>query len=327
VPPLLSNRCQVAIKQEATAGTAETLAAGNVILTTEAPSWEPDPQVTERQAMTRSLDSRGVVIGARMAKVAFKQYLRGTSGAPGGGNQSDFAVPFLGCGLSVAYSGGSPNEIGTWTPSVTQDLDDTSGTYCTVAVYNDGKEYKIHGAVGNLKLTFEVGKPVLAEYEFTGCLNTPTDVALLSPTYSSIVEPPFLGASLSVLGYTTAKIRTISVDLGRSITMRPFPNSVTGYFTAQAVSRNVRVTFDAEEELAATKNWWNEWLAGTLGSITTGVFPSNGSNYNQFNFTAPNLQYVKGSWGDRDGIRIASMEAIARANSDAGEDSISLVQT
>jgi hypothetical protein len=327
MPPILSNRCQVAIKQEATAGTAETLAAGNVILTTDLPTWEPDPVITPRQAMTRSLDSRGHTVGSRSAKIAFKQYLRGTATAPSGGNQSDFAVPFLGCGMAVNYSGGSPNEIGTWTPSVTQDLDDTSGTYCTLACYIDGKEFKIHGAVGNLKLTFDVGKPILAEYEFTGCLNTPTDVALLSPTYSSVVEPPFLGASLTVLGYASAKLKTISIDFGRSITMRPSPNALTGYFTAQATARGIRVTLDPEEELAATKNWWNEWLAGTLGSLTTGVFPSNGTNYNQFNLTMPNLQYAKVGLGDRDGIRVANIEAIPRANSDAGEDSISLVQT
>jgi hypothetical protein len=327
MPPLLSNRCQVGIKQEAVAGTAEALVDANVILTTDLPTWEPGPTVTERQAMTKSLDSRGVVIGSRSAKIAFKQYLRGTSTAPSGGNQSDFAIPFLGCGMAVAYSGGSPNEIGTWTPSVTQDLDDTTGTYCTVACYIDGKEFKIHGAVGNLKLTFDVGKPILAEYEFTGCLNTPTDVALKAPTYPTVVEPPFLGASLSVLGYASAKVKTIGVDFGRSITMRPFPNTTTGYFTAQATARAIRVTLDPEEELAATKNWWNEWLAGTLGSLTTGVFPSNGTNYNQFNLTMPNLQYAKVGLGDRDGIRIASIEAIARANSDAGEDSLTLVQT
>jgi hypothetical protein len=325
--PVLASRCQIAIKQEAVAGTAEALAAGNVVLTTDKPTWEPAPEMIERSALTKSFDSRGVVIGARMAKIGFKMYLRGTAGAPTGGNQSDFAVPFKGCGIDVAYSGVNPNEIGTWAPSVTLATTYVTGSNCSVAMYRDGKQYLIHGAVGDLTLTFEVGKPILAAFTFSGCYNTPTDVALLSPTYPSIVEPPFLGASLSVLGFATAKIKSLSMKLGNTIAARPYPNTTTGFFAYQIADRNVTFSFDPEEELAATKNWWNEWVAGTLGSITTGVFPSNGTNYNQFNLTIPNAQYTKGTFGDREGISTASIEGIARANSDAGEDSFSLVQT
>jgi hypothetical protein len=325
--PLLADRNQVAIKQEAVAGTAETLAAGNVILTTDRPTWEPTPIVTERMALTRSFDSRGVVIGSRMAKIGFKMYLRGTSTAPLVGNPSDFTVPFKGCGLDVVYSGANPNEIATWGPSVTIATTYVTGSNCSVALYRDGKQYLIHGAVGNVKLTFSVGIPVLAEFSFEGCLNTPTDVALLSPTYSTVVEPPFLGAVMTVTGYATARLKGITLDVGNVIGLRPSPNTTTGCFAYQIGGRKVTFTVDPEEELAATKNWWNEWLTGALASITTGVFPSNGTNYNQFNLTIPNAQYTKGTLGDRDTITTAALEGVARANTDAGEDSFSLVQT
>lgn len=324
---LLANRCQVCIKQEATAGTAETLAAANVILTTDLPSWDPAVEMTERNAMTASLDSRGAVVGSRMGKISFKQYIRGTAAAPTGGNQSDFAIPFIGCGLGVTYSGTTPNEIGTWAPSVTNAEDNTTGSYCTVAIYRDGKQYLLHGAVGDLSLTFEVGKPILAEYDFTGILNTPTDVALLVPTYPTVVEPPFLGAALTVQGFATAKIKSLTLKLGNSIAMRPYPNTLTGFFTAQITGRKVTFSLDPEEELAATKNWFSEWLAGTTGSIATGIFPSNGTNYNQFSLTIPKAQYMKGGYADRDGVATVPIEGIAQANSDAGEDSFSLVET
>lgn len=326
--PLLASRCQVAIVQEAVAGTAGTPGNADVYLTTGAPTFELTPTTTDRQAMTASLSPRGSVVGARMAKISFKQYLRGTATAPSGGNPPDFTVPFKGCGLDVAYSGGSPNEIGTWKPSTTLVVDETTGAYCTVAVYRDGKEYKIHGAVGNLKLTFDVGVPVLAEYEFTGIANTPTDVALKSPTYSPVVEPPFQGAALSMIGsFTTAKIKTLTLDLGNQIVMRPYPNTTTGFFTAQIAGRRPVFTIDPEEELAATKNWWLDWLNGTTGAITTGVFPSNGSNYNQFNLTIPKAQYLKGGLSDRDGIGTMPLEGVCVANSDAGEDEFTFVQT
>src|SRR5262245_27651250 len=116
--PLIADRCQVAIKLEAVVGTAETLAAANVVLTTERPTWDPDVQVTERNAMSASPSKRGVVVGSRMAKIAFKLFRRGTSTAPTDpANLPDWIVPARACGTAYAVSGGSPNEITTVTPS------------------------------------------------------------------------------------------------------------------------------------------------------------------------------------------------------------------
>src|SRR5262245_15981595 len=281
--PLLADRCQVFFKPEAVPGTAETPAAADVILTTERPTWEPDIQMTPRNALTASPDSRGFVPGARMAKVTFKMYLRGTSAAPADpANLPDYVKAFRSCGLTCVVSGVNPNEITTTTPSGLGGVPITG----TVGLMRDGKQYLVHGACGNVKYTAAVGSPQLLEFEFTGIYNAPTDVGLFSPTYPTVVEPPFLGATLSILGFTTAKIKTLTLDLGNRIAMRPQPNA-NGYFTACITGRDIKGTFDPEEEMAATKNWFAEWLAGTLGSIQTGTFPSAGSNYNQFSLTMP----------------------------------------
>lgn len=326
--PILSKRQQIAIKQEATAGTAETLAAANVVLHTGVAEYEPDVAVTPREAMTASLSPRGSVMGSRAAKIRFKMFLRGTATAPvASSNEPDFSVPMKGCGVGITVSGGSPNEQSSFKPLTSSVVDETSGAYCTVALYEDGKRYLIHGAVGNCVLTCTVGQPVLAEFEFTGVYNVPTDTALVVPTYPTTIEPAFLGASLSVLGYTTAKINALTLNFGNEIAMRPNPNAAAGFFSAQIVGRKPTGTFDPEEVLAATKNWFNEWLAGTLGSITTGVFPSGGTNYNQLQITIPNAGYTKVGLADRDGIATAPIEFEARANSDAGEDEFEIVQT
>lgn len=319
--PIFANKSQVAIKLEAVPGTFEPLAAADIRLTTDLPTFEAAPEVIERNALTASHDSRGVVFGQRMAKISFKIYLRGLTAASGVGNPNDFSTPLRACSCTVTYSGTTPNEIATYTPNSTA-LD-----YVTVAIYRDGKRYAIHGAQGNCVLTFEVGKPILAEFTFTGIYNEPTSTALLSPTYTAVVEPPFLGATLSILGFTTAKIKTLTLDLGNEVVVRPYPNTLTGLFTAQISSRQPKGTFDAEEELAATKNFWAEFLNSTLGSIQTGVFPSNGTNYNQFSLTMPNCQYTGVKLDTRDGIAVASADFRPRANSDAGEDSFSLVST
>lgn len=318
----LADKCQVAIKQEAVPGTAETLAAANVILTTERPTWTPDLQMTPRNVLSASPSARGMVVGSRMAKIAFKQYLRGTTGAPvDAGNLPDYVIPFRGAGMSCVVSGAGPNEITTSTPSALGLITDTLAVMC------DGKQYQIHGAVcSSMKWTLAVGSPTLVEYEFSGIYNNPTDVALFVPTYPAVVEPPFLGATMSILGFTTAKIKTITIDFGLKVGLRPQPNT-TGILSYAIVGREVKGTIDVEEELAATKNWYNEWLAGTLGSIQTGDFPSTGSNYNQFNLSMPNCQYAKVGWADREGLVTAPIEFMPRANSDAGNNELTLVGT
>ena len=326
--PILASRCQVAIKQEAVAGTAQTLAAADVVLTTDLPTFTPDVEIADRAALSAALSPRGVVTGARMAKIAFKMNLRGlATAAVDPTNLPDFSVPFRGCGIQLAVSGTTPNEITTFTPSSSLISDETTGAYCSLAIYRDGKQYLIHGAVGELSITWKRGAPTLAEFEFTGVYNAPTDVALLVPSYTTVVEPPFASAALTVLGFTTAKIDQLTLKLNNAITMRPYPNNASGFFTAQITGRRPTLSFAAEEELAATKNWWGEWIAGTTGSIATGTYPSTGSNYNQFSFTAPKAQYTGVKHDSRDGIAASTIEAVLQANSSAGDDEFSLVQT
>lgn len=319
---LLSNRCQVAIKKEAVPGTAETLAAANVVMTTELPVWTPDVSVKPRKVLSASLDERGVVPTTRAAKIDFKMALRGTTGAPvDPTNLSDYVVPFKGCGLDVVVSGGAGSEICTSTPGA-----GSPANQCSLAIYRDGKQYLVHGASGNLKITLVAATFVLLEFSFMGLYNTPTDVALLAPTYPTVVEPVFKDGALTILGFATPKAGTITLDLGNKIALRPSPNGPTGYFTAQITDREPVITIDPEEELAATKNWWNEFILGTTGSIDTGSFPSTGAQYNKFQITAPKCQYTKGSQSDRDGIAVTSLDVQPRANTDGGNDAFSITQ-
>ena len=327
--PILRSRTQIAIKQEAVAGTAEALVAGNVILHTDLPEWEPDVLVTPRLAMSASLSPRGSVMGTRAAKIRWKQFLRGTAVAPVQDvTFPDFRVPFLGCGVKDTVSGAGPNEQTSFKPLTSLVVDETTGAYCTVALYEDGKRFQISGAVGNCVLTFTVGQPVLAEFEFTGVYSDPTDTALLGGVvYPTVIEPVFMNAAFSVLGFATARLRNFSLDFGNEIAMRPNPNAAAGLFTAQIVKRNPTGSFDPEDVLAATKNFFQEWLAGTTGSITTGVFPSSGANYNQLQVTIPKAAYTKVGHADRDGMATSPIDYECRANSDAGDDEFEVIQT
>jgi hypothetical protein len=328
--PLLFDKAQLAIKQEAVAGTAIALTATDVIIPNGPVEFEVEPQITDREFMSASLSPRGSVIGAISATIRWKQYLRGSGTtvpiAPVVGSaESDYWVPFRGCGLDVVVSGTPVNEQAAWTPSSSIIVDETTGAYCTVGVYKDGKMYRIFGAQGNCKITCELGMPAMAEFEFKGVYEAPTDVALLVPTYSAIIEPVFLGATVSILSYTSGNIKTFTLDFGNEIVMRPNPNIASGYFAAQIVRRKPVGTIDPEEKLAATKNWWTEWTALTPGAITTGDFA--GVNYNTFNINVPNATYRSVNLADREGILNAPIEFDCRANTAAGEDEFTITQT
>lgn len=322
---MLTARTQIALAVEANAGTAETLVAGDVLLPTEIPEWEPDVVVTPRSAMTSSLSPRGSVVGSRSAKVRFKMFMRGTSVAPVQDTTfPDFRTPMLGCGVKDTVTTGET----FFDPDTDLVEDEAAGGFLTVGLMRDGKQYLIHGAQGNCVMTFTVGQPVLLEFEFTGVYNPPTDVALFSGvTYPTVIEPAFTQAALSVLGHTAARISSLTLDMGNEVIMVSDPNDLTGFVRAQIVRRTPIGSFDAEEVLAATNDWFAEWISGASGSITTGVFPSGGTAENTFSLTVPASKYTKVGLADRDGMANAPIDYEAQANSDAGDDEWQLLHT
>lgn len=322
---MLTARSQIALAVEANAGTAETLVAADVLLPTDIPEWEPDVVVTPRSAMTGVLSPRGSVVGSRSAKIRFKMFMRGMTGAPvQDTNFPDFRTPFLGCGVKDTVTTGET----FFDPLTSLIEDETAGGFLTVALMRDGKQYLIHGAQANCVMTFTVGQPVLLEFEFTGLYNPPTDVALFSSvTYPAVVEPAFTQAALSVQGNTAARISSLTLDMGNEVIMVPDPNDLTGFVRAQIVRRTPIGSFDAEEVLAGTNDWFAEWISGATGAITTGTFPSGGTAENMFGLTVGNSKYTKVGLGDRDGMANAPIDYECQAVSDDGDDEWQLLVT
>jgi hypothetical protein len=329
--PLLTGRIQVAMKAEAAAGTAETLESGTglaanaeMILASEA-SWDPDVAQVERAAAGQSFDTAGSVAGVRQAKMTFKANLRGRTSAFSASVLPDINLALKACGCTVTFSGGAGSEIVTVAPVSSGSGINT--TFYTVGIYNDGILYRLAGAEGNFKLNFKSGELVTAEFEMSGAYVAPSDVAMRTTSLSGSAPapPPFLGAAASVLGLATPRFDTMTFDLGNAVIYRGDPNATSGILTALITGRKTNGTLDPEGTLVATKNYWSEFLADTTGSLTTGTFPSTGTQYNKINLTMPKAKYRKVSLGDRNGLRIFPIEYEAQRNTDTGDDSWSLV--
>ena len=78
--PLLRNRAQVAVALEPTAGTAEPLAAANVILAYD-PDFKPNIEAVERDPVRSVFSPMPSLMGKRSASMSFAADLMGTGSA------------------------------------------------------------------------------------------------------------------------------------------------------------------------------------------------------------------------------------------------------
>jgi hypothetical protein len=325
--PDVTKRQQLVIKAEATPGTAETLesgtglSAGAVMVLADEIKWTPGNPAVERAAAGASFDTAGSITSFGAAKISFKSDLRGLTTAFSSSNLPDNALPLRACGLNVAFSGGAGSEIITITPL------SKIPTWYTLGKFNDGRLFRIAGAVGNVTMNFVSGDKITLEYEFQGAYVDPFDVALRTTglAVSTPAPPIFRAAAASVLGFATPRFKTLTFNLGNQISLRGDPNATSAILTADLVGRTIACSIDPEVAPIGTKNYWGEWTANTTGIITTGTFPSTGTQYNKINLTFPKAKPRNVDNADRDGFSIAPYEFEAQRNSDAGDDSFSLV--
>jgi hypothetical protein len=234
-------------------------------------------------------------------------------------------LPLKACGCTVTFSGGGGSEIVTVAPVSSGAGINT--TFYTVGIYNDGILYRLAGAEGNVKLSTKSGELWVAEFEMWGAYVAPSDVAMRTTSLSGSAPapPPFLGAAMSVLSYGTPRIDAFTFDLGNSLIYRGDPNAASGVLTALITGRKTNGTLDPEGTTVGVNPYFNQLLADTTGSITTGTFPSTGTQYNKLNLTMPKAKFRKVSLGDRNGLRTFPIEYEAQRNTDTGDDSWSLV--
>jgi hypothetical protein len=236
-------------------------------------------------------------------------------------NLPDFTLPFRACGCSVTGSYGAGVETVTVAPV------SAMSTWYTVGVFNDGLLYRIAGAQGDVTLTFKAGDPVMAEWTMTGAYAAPIDSVLISSGYALALPapPPFLAAALSVGGFTTARIESLTLALGNAITMETDPNGIHGMYRAAITDRKPGGSLDPEMTIVATRDWFSLWVAGTRALLNTGTFPSTGTQYNKLALSQPNVGWKKATLGDRGGIVTVPLEYESIHNTDAGNDFFSLV--
>jgi hypothetical protein len=317
--PFLTMRQQVAAKIEVTEGTANAPAAtADVIAPAYDVEYTPNFEVPEREVIQPSFSRISSIAGERTATISFATEVKGSTAA--GTAPQNLSVPLQICGFSETIVGGisvtyAPASASI--PSATVDVRELEGT--TVA-----KIKRIVGARGTVTFTAEKGNIVLAQFELTGRYVEPTEGVVLTGPAITPNPLPFLSAGISVQGAGALKLQSWSLDMQNTVTARNDVNEASGNFSAVITGRNPIGEINPEQELIATKNFYNDLTTNVEGSLT---WTLTGAAGNITTFTAPKTQIVALSEDDDEGIRRLTLGLKYNQDTAAGDDEISLAFT
>ena len=313
--PLLNRKSLIAVAQEATPGTAETLDAGDAALVVYDLACPPDIPMTERKAPGRP-GRISSVVGAYSGRVTFKTDLYGGGVAVPVPAIADLLLPacgFIKTSSTFARSLLPPEADGAATKTV------------TIGVYKDGKFRKLHGAMGTVKFLFPAGQKAYAEWSFLGVWNAVTDAAMLSATYPAYTP---LRASAGSLTLTygsdawTPRAQELSLDLGNQLHLLPDVLKASGFHCCCIPDYQMGGSINPLSTLVADHDLFGHLLAGhemalayTLGSV---------AGY-RITFSAPALQFSSVQEGDRDGVEIDSIDFQLNTLAAAGADELTIL--
>lgn len=311
---ILSNRQVIAAKVETTEGTAIALAgadANNLIME---PTFEADVPMYERSFLDNSLSPQKAIATTRLARLSFKVEAKG-SGTAG-------IAPALGKLLRACGFAETVVAVTSVTYNPTSAL--ANIPTLSLAIYKDGLRKAIKGARGNVKYSAKAGEPGMFEFEFTGVYDEVTDVAIITPSgVETTVPVALLSATFSIASFS-AFVSQLTFDMGNTLAPRGDINQASGYISTLLTKRNPKGSFDPEDELVATHDFYGRWLAGTTGALT---WKHQGSAGNIATFTVPACQYMKLSEADRNGIAVLNSDFLMARSSTGGDDELSIAFT
>lgn len=319
LPVWLLQRQAIALEIEVVEGTAETLAGADLIAPIFEPEWVPNFTMAERRAISPSFSKKTQISGERSGTIRFATELKGSGTA--GNVPPNLSKALRACGfaetivatISVTYAPASEN-----VPSVTMELFESG---------SDGtdKRHRIIGARGTVSFEAVKGSPVLARFEFTGRYVEPDEAVLLTPQPVPTPLPvSFLGAAFTFQGVGTLRVQNVTLDMANTVVMRNDANEATGNFSGIITDRVPVGSIDPEQVLISEANFFNDLTTNKEG-ILQYVLGSAAGNIVTVN--VPKAQIINITPGDRDGIRIESMDIELHESAVAGDDEISIAMT
>lgn len=286
----------------------------------------------ERDIILDNFSRLGFVVGVSYGELGFQTELRNIQ------TQITAAVPlrenplYLAAGLSPTYAASSV---------IYQPRSDWGAVVnsATLYFYLDGLLHVFLGARANVALDGTVGQYGRLNWTLQGVFAqinaAPTgsdgvrDATIASagaPTYQAftVKPPPLLSASLSMHGFTTARVNQITFDMGNELVRRDDMTAANGIASILINGRSPQGTMNPEQETRATHDFWSRWINGTEGAIVWTFGTGSDGQWRRIRVNIPAGQYKQPTPGDRNGIRIYDMGYTANRVA-AGDDEVQFI--
>jgi hypothetical protein len=326
--PLMRNQVVLA-KKEATEGTDPTPTASADSLLVSNITVNPVGEDIPRDIITSSLSPLGTVVGIFYGEATFSTELRNirtaiTEGAPLRENPL-----YLMAGMSPQYAASSV----IYRPKTDWGAVVNSGT---LHFYRAGVLHVLTGAYANVACDATNGRFGVLNWSIKGVvaqITTPAagtdgirDVAVpSSPTYQAfnVKPPPVLSAGLAIGGFSSFKVQQLTWDLQNEVVQRDNFNRANGIEAFFISKRDPAGSFNPEQELRATHDFYGLWKSATEASLSFTV-GNAAVAWDRVRFTGGACQYRTPKPGDRNGVNVFEVPFGLNRVTSAGDDEVEI---
>ena len=216
---MISKRRIVGIKQEATQGAGATFAVTDYILAdVEFPDYQFEN--LERDYQRASYSTLPHVVGKKTVAIKIKTELKGsgTAGVP----YAPLSAAIQACAytetLLPAITPTSVNHLPLTVP-VANFIGPGKSVCIEICLGGTaiGTKHIIKGCVGTWKISGEINKLAMIEFDFKGQYVTPATADLPSTTYLPQLPVVWQNSTISIHGFGTANVKKWEIDAGNDI--------------------------------------------------------------------------------------------------------------
>lgn len=318
---MISKRRIVGIKQEATQGAGATLAAADYII---ADVEYPDYQFErlERDYHRASYDPLAFVVGKKTVKIKIKTELKGSGVA--GASYVPLGAAIQACAFTETIVAVTSVTHLPLTIPVTGFIGPGKSVVIEVFLGGTaiGTKHIIKGCVGNGKISSEINKLPMIEFDFSGQYVATTTADLPSTTYLAQLPVVWQNSTILVHGYA-ANVKKWEIDFGNDIQLDEDPTTgkdgIGGWFIA---GRKPTASVEILSVGLATFNPIALMASGAVASASLTVGAVAG---NIITLTMPKTQLADVKYGDINNQITNPIPLIPSQNT--GDDWFSMVIT
>ncbi|MCK4340289.1 MAG: hypothetical protein KAY37_01025 [Phycisphaerae bacterium] len=295
--PLFTRKALLGGAEETTPGTLPTITTPLANTSIYGAQLVPMGFFDEGQRMPDGhyLGHVAATLGAQIGRLTFRQDLR---------YGDKFVAMLTGAGYVL--------DTGTYKPTSDMANRKTWG----FKLWEDGRLKALAGACGTCTIELISNQRAVANWEWTGTWQAPTDVAMPAQAPNSSGVWIARAATLTLGGSAIAHTERVTIDLGNQVVPRQDLATTVGVAHFLVSEREPRITLDPEARLVAQHDAFGLLLAGTEAAFNNVLT----AGANTLTIAAAKCQRRAVNDEERDGRRIDALEL--QCNADSGDDEL-----